>query len=282
MLRNILASAAALVLLAVTGPTSASVVFSDPFTDGGRTNGTDPQDIAWYSLLNGITPSVANDTILGSGNSMLLSGDQPLAMGGFAPTTLGAGTGSIMQLSFDFRVTVASSNSGAFRFGLLDQKATKVTSDAVVNASQDRGYRVNLGVGTAGAGLFLDAGTNDTGMAGTDGGSNLASGLTAINLAPNTKYSGLLRVTRVTGGGVAVYAEVRDAANTILTSGTSGTLTGGSLIDTFDAVGFFNTRNTTSSFAVDNVTVVVPEPTTLALAGVAGLGLIRRRARRRD
>ena len=111
---------------------NAQAVVNDTFADGGFTNGADPLDISWFGISSNFsgtvsTPSriqlsVVEDPTLGSGKALNL--DTPsfttsnpgfipahLALGTFAPVSLGSEPGDTLYLSFDFRFTTKPSTS---------------------------------------------------------------------------------------------------------------------------------------------------------------------------
>jgi len=166
---------------------------NDSFTDGGRTDGTDPLDIAWHYTGAPFWLGVVNDsTGIGSGNALEL---QPSGswqgMLGNAPW-FHLGNGDSLTLSFDYRFTGSSNQNEAnkLRFGILNDGGTTATADGMYNiGADDYGYlfATNPGLASGTGSVVYRSGTNP--MASIAGAS-ISSGTTKHTVTMTLQRSG--------------------------------------------------------------------------------------------
>jgi len=123
----------------------------DTFTDGGRDDGIDALDTAWYGIhrTGGTAPTIKtrNDSPL-SGSVLRFTGTCQHAFvgGAFGPTTL-VRAGDYIELSFDYRNYGAESTiTGGPQVGLYNSHGTPLTQDWAVyptgETDDDDGYKV--------------------------------------------------------------------------------------------------------------------------------------------
>ena len=200
---------------------------------------------------------------------------------GLLPTTaLLTTVGDTLTLSFSFRFTNSPSmNQGAFRFGLFDSNGTSLTADGpVATTDNDRGYYAMVGSAGSlpGSGnvLFVENGGVSPILGGTDRVATTANN-NGVSISDNLVHTVSLTLTRtsLTAMGMSTTIDSTTTTGSFVTLWTS-----------FDEIGFGNTfAATNTQFNIDNVKVtatsVIPEPSTVALCGLAaiGLGLGRRR-----
>jgi hypothetical protein len=266
-------------LLATSAIAAPITLVNDPFTDGGRTNGTDPQDIAFFNsgfTGGGSSFGVENDPVLASNALRTVPGTFTFVkfVGFFDAVTLAAGDS--LTLSFNYRVESAPNQASALRFGLLNSAGTRQTSDgsstlAGVTRTDDSGYGIATNIGATGSNT-----TTNREPAGDDtlGGSNFTpfgSNAASVVHDPNTVYSATLTLAR-TATGLDLSGSLAGVTIPVRSDATPVT-------STFDQIAF-GTGNASFNFSIDNVSVTttaVPEPTAMALMAAAVPLLIRRR-----
>ncbi len=274
----------------------ATIVFSDTFTDGGRTNGTDPTDIAWYIANQNQTVSVASpDTTFASNAMQVVPGGLDAfkrVVGFFSSTTLGNTVGDSITLSFDFHASVTNPNNvNGFRFGLYNSNGTQIATDesntsynntAGTREDDDFGYNVRVPTGTSAAGDLLDEPAGDNTLGGLPGGTSIKTSSSNTSINNQLAHSFQFIITR----GASSLGLVAKLDTVTFVSGTdTGLATPLGLVTTFDAVYFGTGSSTAYAYAVDNVTVeysnavVAPEPGSIALLGLVAGALVARRRR---
>jgi hypothetical protein len=301
MLKIVYVGAAMLLLLPLVA--GAQVYMNDTFTDGGRTNGADALDAAWYTTSGG-TLSVANNPTIGSGNAMTFNPQtvdvnnkspkyQQRIVGQFGSTASLTNAGDWIKLSFDVLVDtnnpISTANIRTFRFGLFDSQGTTFSADAVdVNSSSfagnDKGYMAAISVSPSVRGDLLAETASDVTFCG---GSPLTilSNTSLAGISEITKYSMSLIITRLTSAAdsnVSVEYTL-DGVSTLLNS-SYGTST--SRFFSFDEVGIAGGVATTPfsylDYTVDNVKVeTIPEPATMSILAMGTLLLTRFQRRRK-
>lgn len=271
------------IVLAASVPAMATVLVSDPFTDGGRTNGADALDIAWWQT-GGTGPlamfAVQNDPSTSS-NALFRdpNGGFSSFIGFFGATAQSLAVGDSISLSLDVRFTTLPANqNNAFRFGLYNSQGTQQADDFGGNSGNnfnnrlgDAGYYAGLNFGTASnlSAFFREVDTGGVLVGGAEVvgvGTNFAS--VVVDLLPHNLR---LIVSRTAVGLDLSYSY--DNGTPVVRSDTTPITTA------FDTI-VIGQGNAVNPFYIDNVNVVytpIPEPTLAAvLLGTACLALRRR------
>jgi hypothetical protein len=200
----------------------STVIVSDPFTDGSRSNATggDPQGLVYYMGQTWGTLVVTNDDAgIGTGNALLFT---PTAAWGkylayFGPAAL-ANPGDSVTLSFDFRFASPPTNiSAGFRVGLYNSMGTRQSTDAVDtgsgpgNRSDDVGYgfQTNPGLNSSsGLSVYSEAAGNDIlGGASPSQTANQGAAGASFNFLTG-KHTARLAIARQANGDLAVSAQL--------------------------------------------------------------------------
>jgi len=202
----------------------------DGFTDGGRSNGSEALDTAWFTVFppnGGTAPtlSIVNDSAgLGSGNALFIDNVTNAAqlgaksiIAGFVGTTL-TNVGDRITLSFDFRLARVAANDArnAFRFGLNNSGGAPYTADSQYKSPGHPGYMASVAFGTLGAvPSFLKEGTEgninsaDVTTVGPFGAASLSL------LVGEPKYSIALTLTK-TASAVTARLQISGASGVLL------------------------------------------------------------------
>ncbi|MDB4265537.1 hypothetical protein N9891_02170, partial [bacterium] len=261
---------------ALFGVSSAAtmIVVSDGFDDGGRTNGTDASDIAWYESFQtgSSTPtsdlSVSNDSGvpgIGGGNALFLDsgGTFSRLSGVFNDTTLAVG--ETLGLSFDMRFT---SNPGAItnglRVGFYNDGGTTNSSDTsngatVFNDDYGYGFATNLGSASSfGTSVRQENNGGSTGAEGITGGPSPYSfnGVSGSSSGASTIWGTSSRSVQFT------ITRLSDGSLDLLASIDGGTAATGNVISPFNSNYTFNEvaiglGGFSSDFYIDNVLIQV-------------------------
>ena len=295
-LRNIVPAVVA--LLGLTLPAYGVVLLDDTFADGSRTEQNLPTESAWFANSSANIGATAGNLALAgpSGSAMYItyftpSTAQPLNVGDTLQVTL--------SLSLN---NVAAENTGrGVRIGLYDFSAgTRVAADSFSTGAGTGapgtnvlGYMLNMNMGTTFGidGPLQIMGRSDTAsinLMGTTGaytaiGGN-GPGLTGDPaFASSTPYTMTFSVTRGSASSVDISTAFFGSGLAITNTVTDSTFnyTG---FDTF-AIRPAGSAQGAEGYNISEIRVdyiAVPEPSTIALAGLAALGLIagRRRMRR--
>ncbi len=270
------------IVLAASVPAMAAVLVNDTFSDGGRTNGADALDIAWWQT-GGTGPlamfAVQNDPSTSS-NALFRDPNAGFSsfIGFFGATAQSLAVGDSISLSFDVRFTTLPANqNNAFRFGLYNSQGTRQLDDAAGSTPSfngrvgDAGYYagLNFGIGTNSSAFFREVDTGGVLVGGTEVvgvGSNFAS--VVVDLLPHNLR---LIVSRTAVGLDLSYSY--DNGTPVVRSDTTPITTA------FDTI-VIGQGSAVNPFYIDNVNVVytpIPEPTTAAvLLGMACIVLRRR------
>ncbi|HMP81363.1 MAG TPA: PEP-CTERM sorting domain-containing protein [Verrucomicrobiota bacterium] len=279
---------------------SAQVIVDDSWADGGRNNGADPQDTDWWY-------STASNAIeVGSGFLGMVTGTSGRGVHGtFASQALLVGDTLTATFTFTTPATVANNISGSsagFRIGLYDTTgkpglaADLSASSGSPNATYNNlnGYMMDLDVNLlAGNNITfrqrtnsisgqLQATTADFEIIGSGGGDN-------YGLAANTSYTGVLSLTRTGSDELELTASLFQGLSLLSTHSVTDSTAS---TTTFGMLAFHAGSNLFGSSATpgqpDNGIdftnikieyVPVPEPGSLALAGLGAALLAFRRRR---
>jgi hyaluronate lyase len=209
------------VWLTIVPASGASLLVSDPLTDGNRLNASsgDSQGLVWYMGQTSGTLEVADDGAgIGTGNALRFT---PAAAWGkflayFGPATL-ANPGDSVTLSFNFRFATPPTNiSAGFRVGLYNSMGTRQTADAsdpgvpgAGNRSDDVGYGFQANPGansTTGLNVYSEAAGNDIlGGASPSQTANVGTAGTSFNFGTNRHFA-LFQIARQPNGNLALTA----------------------------------------------------------------------------
>jgi hypothetical protein len=291
-----------LAIMVLTVPAVADItVVEDTFTDGGRTNGSDALDVAWYK----INESSAGDQTLtvrtdddipgiGSGNALEVTHAATdkrrglLADFSDSEVTL-TDLGDWITLELDLRILndPVTNSARDFRFGLFNNSGTSVVSDLDndYEADDDQGYFARASTGTEDRWDL----TREKGTASFIAGDDLSLILKVTDfggLADNDTHTAKLILTRAEYESSTTPGQMNPKLDIqfVLDEGTAiekwliEDHRGSSAVYSFNEIGF-SSHDDDISYIVDNVTVLtnVPEPATIILLGLGGLLAARRR-----
>jgi len=198
----------ALTAVAVVAPflpsAKATVVAQDPFTDGGRTDGTDPLDMAWYTFNTASsTLAVVSDTGgINTGNALQFAPNGTFqGIVANLPSLVALNDGESVRLTFDYRYVSATNlnQSARLRFGLYNSNGTYTTADSQSTPrTNDLGYFAvtNPGVSDSSSTLMYREIAGDEITQGTN--TALSGAGAAIN-AGTTPHTAELILTRRDG-----------------------------------------------------------------------------------
>jgi hypothetical protein len=233
----------------------ALVLVDETFADGGRGDGADGLDVAWYTIgAPGSALVVASDAGgIGGGNAMKLS--PTAAYQGFAamlPELVSLQEGETLKLSFTFRFTGTTNlnQSGRLRFGFYNSWGTPTASDNnTVVRKNDDGYYSSTNPGAASA--------SGTSLAREIGGSEVTmqSGATGFGTAGASVNGG-------TSAHTVVFTVTRSAGAMVVASSIDGQAAAsstdpyGPVTPSFDEVAVtFGINSPPSPMFIDNVKV---------------------------
>jgi len=262
--------------LAFAAPASAAVrtLVNDGFIDGGRTNGVDAGDIAWYSL--GADTATANTVVVNnsftSGQALRFTGTSAnnYAVGNFSAVTLAA-VGDYIEFSVQMRFTGTS--TGGPMIGLFDSKGTFQTADGFgatnfTAVANDVGYKAIKSFPNSTSDFVIKS-QNALSSFNSANGTTLETGTSGGAVALNTLYSMAFRAELLAGDQLSITSTF---------NGATVTTTTGALTKTFDEAIFSASGGGgggTGDFSNLLITTnVIPEPSTYAvMAALAALGL---------
>jgi hypothetical protein len=267
-------------------------VLNDTFTDGGRSNGADAEDGAWWSTGDGALFTVANDAGSITGNSLKATGvGSTRSLMCFFPSAVTlANVGD--KLTFTADVRLSSTPVGNYRelnFVLGNSAGTQQAADnfSTTTRADDTYYESMVQV-TQGGGvpivnspLFIYRATMPSGSEDfTEGPEVTVGGASPTRGTVNSSllYSGSpVFSIGMTAERVATGIQLQSTVNGNSTALVIDTT---SYVSTFDMFMFQDRAGAASTYYLDNVLVTVPEPSTLtlaALAAVSGAIVLRRR-----
>lgn len=295
--KSLIPSFAALTILA-SGTSQAAIIISDSFDDGGRTNGTDANDAAWYYTAPTSAGIVTGGTSVVNGNNSLAytsGGNFRGVEANFADTTLASfgAADSGIRFTFDFKLNSTNANTNGFRFGIFNSLGTPFNGDDQTTGANnadtrnDEGFISRTAIGGTAATMNIG---EDRSQANGSGSGPFGSDFTIAN---GTNFS-LNSTTQVYSG---LYEIVRDSATTIQITASiySGAGSSGSPIGTVTQSNYtlgaqspsltFNSLGVglgaqSNNFAIDNVILqTIPEPSSAALllGALGAIAIVRRR-----
>lgn len=259
--------------VAMTPRTAESaIIVDDQFTDGGRSDGSDPLDISWFKNRASTQLSIVDDPVIGSGNALhvdIATFSKPSAhyiVGTFTPVTVGPTPGDKIRASFDFRFSgpVFADTGANFRLGILSSAGTAIEADGFHSTTEldDVGYGVSFEAAPSvfegikrhhGADI---GGPGDPWLPTVTSGSLDNLGDTAV------KHTATWTIERVTASSVQVTFQLDDLEAVTVDSA-------GNRIETFDELVVRGSLSRPLDFTIDNVRVetiqAVPEPATLVV-----------------
>jgi hypothetical protein len=272
---------------------SASSAIAAPVTDWHTFRAAPATTLAGQGTANPVMGTADGTTTVSSSNGFLV--------GYFNPISL-VNVGDSITLSFNVRFNddagVTNGAGDNFRFALFDLNGqTKVTADNTATAGVDgqtddwRGYwfGTKSGTGTGSGGSirekitanasgdnpFAAASPNNTTVEskGTVGGTTVTLVSSTDGDATGPLYSGVMTLTK-TAAGIDLSGSFtgNDGANTFAASDTTSPFP-----VNFGAVAFLNGGGVSADQLIFSNVSVVPEPSALALVGLAGLACVRRR-----
>ena len=184
------------------------------FTDGARTNGTDPADSAWYTL-GAPTISIVDDTAgIGSGNALQIAATGSTGRGivaGFPAQTLADGNSITLSFNWRFTGTVGLNQANSLRYGLHSSNATPATADNTTQADNDKGYFVMTNPGAAGTSTTLKRETGSSpGVLGGNDWSGLGTAGASVS-GSTAKHTSTIVITR-SGSNLVVSTNIDNLA----------------------------------------------------------------------
>jgi hypothetical protein len=269
-----------------TAASSAAVIISDSFNDGGITEGTDTQDVSWALRGNfGANDYGTAAALPGTGGYLQIAGNNNGGTTGLLPTNtaLNISVGQTITLSFNFLFTnIGGGGTAGLRFGLTTLNGSGSYAQAGVGVSNTNvGIRYDANAdGPTGANRFGGGGNNGLTFNQTDESFTDATIGSFITTA--TVYSASFSITRnastlsyssTVNGATATAVEVDNVPNTNNTIGNDylTDFSGGLIV-------IRNATTTAPTLRIDNVVVeVIPEPSTALLGALGFLALLRRR-----
>ena len=258
-------------------PLTAATVVSDSFTDGDRTNGVDPLDIAWFT--NSSTQSLAVDT----SQLRITPTTSSQAVIGTMASGVTLAVGDYIELSFTFRYpgSAPSSNTNGLRFGLYNDLGETMTGDAANREDANSGinslgYYANITTGspaTVTNAFYREFGGTNGVLTGADRSSAVGTTATDLGINDTDLHTAIMRIT-ATAAGVTLTGSIDGT-----TFATGNASAPDATYRTFNQIAISSNVTATPLF-IDDVTVIhVPEPAT-AFLGSLGIMLFFSRRRR--
>ncbi len=259
----------ALALVLAAPAASAAVIVNDSFNDGGRTNGTDPNDASWYTGKNITTLSVTSNKL-----SVDPSATFGFILGNFSNTTIAVG--ERLQLSVDLTYVSAPVDlASGLRVGLYYGSPQVTNEDNGRTGHYGYAFGSNPGLASAsGTNVFYEN-SGDNILGSTNGLTAVGSPVAGQSIVWGTStHSFLYSITRNANGSLSVSASID--GNTAATGSLASPLNNNYTFNTI-AIG---QGSMDVVYTIDNVllqTVTVPEPASALLGSLGCLLLLRRR-----
>lgn len=291
---------AILIVLASVGSVAVSgysqVLLNDTWADGSRSETSLPNESAvWVSHPAGVTVSPGSllyDQTASSGSQKLWTYFTPDG----SPISVGVGQQLITTIDFTPKVALYDNSSRSFRFGLFNdptdpQVLEDLNSDGGGTGApwtDATGYGVQLALST-GVSASTDANVgkrtdqSNSSLMGSSGAWTFSSGGDPIVNSLDTLYTMTFTLDRVAADQMNLTFSIADSGGVISTYSVSddpngsATLGTGPLATDFDQLFFRFSNNTSTADAIEFSRFkveLVPEPSTLALAGLMALGLV--------
>jgi len=243
-----------------------TLIVSDPFTDGSRTNavGGDPLGLVYYMGQTTGTLTVTNDNAgIGTGNALIMTpaADWQKYLAYFGPVTL-TNLGDSVTMSFDFRFTSPPTNlTAGFRVGLYNSMGTRQTNDAsdtTVPGPGDRsddvgyGFQFNPGVNSStGLNVYSEAAGNDI-LGGASPSQTANQGTAGSSFYMGAvKHHTTFQIAFQPGGNLALTAQIDNGL-----AASASIAAGSVLTNVFDELAMEEggTGNSTP-WLIDNLTI---------------------------
>jgi hypothetical protein len=301
--------AAAIVATSIgAGSLQAAIIVNDSWADGGRTNGADSLDSAWYTSAN------SNGIEVAVGSLGMVTGSQGRGIHTVFPTQNLANVGNKLVATYTFTTpqTIGQLASGAFRVGLFDTLG-RAGLEADITASSGSpsavygwgtgaspagpgtaglpGYMLDMDVGTAAEDFSFRSHATDT-VTPTGRLMGTTTGFTQISptgpdgvytFASNTSYTGSLTLERINATDMRLTATLGAQSHTLtdaFDSASYGMLAFWANSNVFGTSSTPSTADNGIDFTNVKIEFVVPEPATLGLAAMGGVVALRRVRRR--
>lgn len=259
------------------GSAQGATIIDDPFTDGGFTDGADPQDANWLVEDGGITLSIDPDEI--TGNTLQASaGSNNREIGAYFDAVTLAEVGDYIELKFDYKYPGAGDFRRGFGFNLGNSNGTGASGSSLGVFTDDTGFGANFNPGTP------DSTSDGQLYELTGGGTNNLGGVNTVDPG-DTVHEVTLRITRIDDGGTP--AVQLDYTTDIIASGSDSAIDNTPATFSFDRVIFsLSGSGNQGPYFLDDVLITtnveapaIPEPASAALIAVGSSLLLGRRRR---